>query len=163
MKNRTRRICIFFAAFVALILLAVFRPFNRFSSATVRAVRNDPTLVLYSLNPYRSEAGTSGKEIFRGYAILGQTTINEPKDREIVVGELKRATRGGWALAMCFDPRHGIRATDRTGVYDLLLCYQCNKAYVFSPDGHRTIVPILGPSTTLNAILTAAHVPLPEQ
>ena len=40
------------------------------------------------------------------------------------------AARGATSLNMasCFNPRHAIRATDNTGTYDVLLCFECGRA-----------------------------------
>ncbi|HZJ16847.1 MAG TPA: hypothetical protein VFD27_17465 [Chthoniobacteraceae bacterium] len=150
---------------VALVALmaGMFGAFNRFPSAALQAVTNDPKLALYSIDPSEGPARSGDTPVFRDYPILGQTVLTGPSDRVLVADSLRRAARGAWDRAACFNPRHGIRATNSSGTYDILLCFECIQAVVYFPDGHEESIPIHGPSTTLNELLAAANIPLARQ
>ena len=150
-------------AVFAVLVASMFGAFNRFPSPVLRAVTADSKLVLYSLTPSEGPARIDDASVFRAYPILGQTVLSGSTDRVLVADSLRLAARGAWDRAACFNPRHGIRATDSSGTYDILLCFECIQAVVFFPDGHEETIPIHGLPTTLNQFLIAAHVPLAAQ
>ena len=98
-----------------------FTPLNRFSAASLRALRSDPEAVFYSIEPW-SEA--NGQQGFRGHHIVGQHRLAVQGEREAIAGWIAAAARGAWDRAACFNPRHGFRARGPEGTYDFLLCFE---------------------------------------
>ncbi len=85
----------------------------------------------------------------------------EQKQTASAIAEFKTAI-GHWngVLAMCFDPRHGLRVTANGQTYDLLLCYACNQLYVYRGDRLVTSLGVTGSPRVLNDLLAAAKIPL---
>jgi hypothetical protein len=145
---------------------------NRIPPAALHALESDSNLVLYSLYPDKFVHLDNGdvqplpdNELkFRGYRILGQTALTSGESRHVVVNTVRDAVRN-WdgVMALCFEPRHGVQATDATGTYDFLICFACRQVYVFSPGDTRKQLGIHASGQPLNDILTEAHVPLPTR
>jgi hypothetical protein len=163
---------VFVAAFAGVCFLRNYPPDNYIPEAALHALENDPKLVLYSLDPLRVvllENGTTQPlpddvPKFHGYRILGQTTLSSPDSRRVVIQTIRDAVRHfDGEIHGCFEPRHGIRATDASGTHDFVICFKCRQIYVYSPYKRFKEVYIHGASQPLNDILTAAHVPLPAQ
>ena len=147
---------------IAALIAGFFGLFNHFPSAAIKAIANDSGLIFYSIDPSERPTTIPHAALFHEWPILGQTVLNRSQDRETVTDSLRRAARGAWDMAACFNPRHGIRATDSTGTYDVLLCFECGQAAIYYPDGQTKWIPIHGSSDTLNQLLTAAHVPIAQ-
>lgn len=151
-----------------------YHPNNRIPPAALRALESDSNLVLYSLNPDRFvllengnvEPVPDSEPNFRGYRILGQTVLTSPESRRVAVSTVRKAVRN-WdgGIASCFQPRHGVRATDASGTHDFLICFECQQVYVYSPgeDRKHLGIGIHASGKPLDDILTAAHVPLPTR
>jgi hypothetical protein len=149
-----------------------YHPNNRIPPAALHALESDSNLVLYSLYPDRFVLLDNGdmqllpddETNFRGYRILGQTALTSPESRRVVVNTVRDAVRK-WdgAMAACFEPRHGVRATDASGTHDFLICFACRQVYVYSPGEARKQLGIHASGQPLNDILTDAHVPLPTR
>jgi len=169
-------IIVLLLAIITAIGCAYFRrsnhPENRIPPAALHALESDSSLVLYSLSPEEDILLDSGENQrrsaaepkFQGYRILGQITLTSPESRGMVIDTIRDAVRD-WdgAIALCFEPRHGVRATDASGAYDFLICFECQQIYVSSPGGIKKQLGIHASGWQLNDILTAAHVPLPKQ
>lgn len=150
---------------VPILLLAAlvggfFGLFNRFPAATLKAISDDSALIFYSIDPSAGRTAAPGIEHFRDWPVLGQTVLSCPQDRGTVTDSLRRAARGASDMASCFIPRHALRATDSSGMHDVLLCFECGQAEIHLPDGQTKRIPIHGSSDSLDRLLTAANVPL---
>jgi hypothetical protein len=61
---------------------------------------------LYSLDPWGREP-----EGFHGWKILGKTAVKDGTSRRSIIDALERGiSENHGAVAMCFNPRHGVRA-----------------------------------------------------
>jgi hypothetical protein len=149
--------------FVAFCLLGLgwchYTPLNRFSSASLRALRSDSEAVFYSIEPWPEE---NLKQGFRGHQIVGQYRLAAQSDRDAIADMISGATHGAWDAAACFDPRHAFRARGSDGIYDFLLCFQCGEAVVYRPDGKTDSIFITGKADFLNDFLRSHAVPLPQ-
>lgn len=149
-----------FGAFCLLCLgWCQFTPLNRFSSASLRALRSDPEATFFSIEPWPGDDQMQG---FRGYQIVGQYRLAMQGDRDAIANMIASATHGAWDRAACFDPRHAFRARGSDGIYDFLLCFECGQAIVYRPDGQSESVLITGRPDFLNDYLRAHSVALPE-
>jgi hypothetical protein len=105
---------------------------------------------------------------FHGWRILGRTTLRKASERHALLAALKQqlpeTDRPPHFVAMCFNPRHGIRATSPGGSVDLVVCFECYQLDVF-PEGPCAHVYMTGrgPSAqpTFDKILRKARVRLP--
>ena len=156
----------------AVIYFPLGYPNNRIPAGALQALQSDSNLILYSIDPERFTYSDSGERQplsdnepkFHTYRVLGQTVLTSPNSRRITLDTIRHAVRD-WdgEIHGCFNPRHGIRATDSSGTHDFLICFQCRQVYLYSPDGTSTQLYIRGAPDPLNSILTAAHVPLPTR
>ena len=148
---------------VGTFLASTFGWFKSFPAGPLKAVTNDPAAILYSLDgsePPHQRIAPPGAPRFHDWPILGQTVLMRDQDRDRVAAILSQAARGAWDKAACFNPRHGIRATDSTGTYDVVLCFECGQAVLYSPGGQTQSIAIHGKPDALNELLTAAKVTL---
>lgn len=148
--------------FVVIVLLlgGCFGLFNHFPSGALEAIARDPGLIVYAIDPTDGPRATPGIPAFHDWPILGQTVLSRPQEREALTDSLRRAARGAWDSASCFNPRHAIRAAAGNETYDILLCFECGQAAVYLPDGRVKWMPIRGGADALNHLLNAAQVQL---
>jgi hypothetical protein len=97
-----------------------------------------------------------------GYKVLGQTAVTSWWGRRQVVRAIEQgiASHDGSA-ALCFIPRHALRATHEGRTVELVLCFQCSTIRVYL-DGQRQsdIRTASSPQELLDRLLTEAGVPL---
>ena len=131
---------------------------NEFPAEVIRALRSSEKATLYSLEPWEKPAAND--RTLHRYKILGQADLDRSQTRA-AIAEFE-AVVSGWngLVAMCFDPRHGIRVTLGGASYDLLLCYECNQLYVYKDGQLVTRLGASGSAKTLNAMFLALNVPL---
>ena len=66
--------------------------------------------------------------------MLGKIEIPRNQDRTNLVSVLRKSLGQDInpAIFACFNPRHGIRATQGSNSLDLLICFECSQVYSFS-------------------------------
>ena len=98
---------------------------------------------------------------FHHFRLLGQATVTDSATRKRVAASVESAVRDFNGLrAFCFNPRHVVRVTSGSQTYDFVICYECSSFQYFSGERELGSISISGSSRTLDAILTAAHVPI---
>ena len=124
------------------------------------ALRTPTNIVLYSLEPW--EEPTAKDETLHGVKILGQTKL-DAKQAKTAIAAFEAAISEGSSDGpkyRCFDPRHALRVTANGQTYDFLLCYACRGMAVYQDRTVIVRVAVAGTPDALNALLTAAHIPL---
>jgi hypothetical protein len=119
---------------------------------------------LYSLEPEPDPKAAKDPTatFFRGWLVLGKTVIKEDKTRKTVQDVLD-VSIGRGRVAMCFDPRHAIRATRGDKTVDMVICFRCGQVYFYyDPKKDKpTAQSILrGMQPAFDNILKTAGVPL---
>lgn len=115
-------------------------PFNRFPDPVLKVFREAEKVEVLTLDP-RGEssddksANASDPSRFHGFGIVDRTVVSSAADREKLAAMLNEATWGAWKVAACFYPRHAFRVHHASGVWDILLCFQCGQARIHRPDG----------------------------
>jgi hypothetical protein len=117
---------------------------------------------LLSLDPDRG-AGQKAKSAFRGYRVVGSTAIVAPKEKTSLVNALENGIADGRTIAMCFNPRHGIRAKKGDQTIDCLICFECSQVVIYSNSATNSYLTDGTPQRTFNASLTIHKVALPEK
>jgi hypothetical protein len=118
---------------------------------------------LYSLDPFKGQQN-EGDSSFHGWKVLGKTALKGANAQTVREAVEKGRSDSDGSVAKCFNPRHGLRFTVDQKTYDFVICYQCLSAEVYDGDnGLGQFLTTSGPAGTLNKILRAAKVPLPEQ
>jgi hypothetical protein len=124
------------------------------------ALEKADRLELYSLDP---EAEGKGKDSFHGWKVLGKVDLKDGGRRDRVVKAVLRGMEEGRKMAMCFDPRHGLRATRAGKTTDLVICFACSRTVVHAPGKPGvTVSTSKAPQAVLDKVLTEAKVPLPR-
>jgi hypothetical protein len=71
-------------------------------------------------------------ELFHNWPVLGTTTVSTNAALRESIVALDACSEG--LSASCFEPRHGIRVVNAGETFDLLICYHCSSAVVFSKE-----------------------------
>ena len=134
---------------------------NKLPAEAAAAFHAPDNVVLYSLEPWSQP--TTSDATLQNVKILGQTTL-DAKQAVIAIAAFEaaippRVSRTA-AHALCFDPRHALEVTAHGQTYDFLLCYACGYLYVYRGDENIAMLDARGSPDVLNALLTAAKVPL---
>lgn len=97
---------------------------------TVKALKfltNAEQLELLSLDPFPNKEAKGG---FRGYNILGKTTVKNDSKKELLAIFFK-ALEGEHFSADCFNPRHGIHAVYKGKSVDIVVCFECSSCKIY--------------------------------
>lgn len=99
-------------------------------------------------------------ENFQGARILQEVEITNPTTKKRLLEALYRGVRGdGFSGALCFSPRHGIRATSGLTTVDLNICFQCSAIKVSSGLFSDRIITTKEPQEAFNSTLSEAEIP----
>lgn len=114
---------------------------------------------LYSLQPIE----VTDKDAFHGWKVLGKTAVKDADTRKALLAALdKGAKDNDGSVAKCFNPRHGIRIKAGDQTIDLVICFECFQAVVFTGDKHTgKFLTTASPQPALDKVLTDAKIPLP--
>src|SRR5262249_35300364 len=117
---------------------------------------------LYSLDP--SRLTEPPKDGFHGWKVLGKTTVKDADTRKTLLAALEKGAKDNdGKVAGCFNPRHGIRVKAGDKTIDLVICFECFSASVFTGDEKSGSFLTTGsPQPALDKVLTDAKVPLPK-
>lgn len=137
-----------------------YTPFNYFPAEVVEALRTDPEATLFSIDPLSNPEESKGG--LRNHFIHGKVALGTAQDRNALTNVLTESTRGAWEGAVCFNPRHALRATGPKGTYDLLICFECGRARVYHPDGRTQMVFIRASADEYDSYLKARSIPLSD-
>jgi len=127
-----------------------------------RALREPGEMTLLTL---KSSGDLENKRGFHGYEIVDRVAVLTSRERAIVNSSLKRsiARWQGAVWLMMFDASHGIRVTDGTKTYDILISYQSQQLVVCKGDEAIAGLGFRGSSEALDQLLRAANVPVPAR
>jgi len=132
-----------------------------------QAIASAKTVALLSLEP--GEAGSRDSDgecagyCYFGWPVLGQTTASPAAAKSI------RKALSAWAaapapnaVAMCFNPRHGVRVQANGHTYDFVVCFECEQTQVFKDSASDPIATFYykGRQADWDTMLSAANVPL---
>jgi hypothetical protein len=126
-------------------------------------------LELLSLEPATSRLScakaddTSGDgACFHGWQVLGRTTVAPRPSQRALVAALDAGIAGSdGGIAICFQPRHAIRAVRGKSTVDLLICFECLSMIAYVDGVVTDRVPISpSPQAHFDGVLKAAGVTL---
>lgn len=127
----------------------------------IDALDNGESFELLSLDP--TELDKPATDRFRGYRVLGQTTITDDTMRNQLVAALKKGVEARDGYAACFNPRHGIRVVHNGKTVDFVICFECWQLYVHVGDKSDRVFTKSSPQDFFNETLKKANVPLPTK
>ena len=102
---------------------------------------------LLALYPHTKEEGSdkwkalraAGKKEFHGFLIIDKSVITDPAEKRNILSALYKSmieAQHNAGNIMCFEPRHGIRATWQNQTVDLVICFHCHQ-FIAYKDGKR--------------------------
>jgi hypothetical protein len=105
------------------------------------------------------------EEDFRGWPVIGKTTIKDPNTLKRLVAALKKGVEENKGDSMkCFNPRHGIRGAHNGMTADFVICFECFQAIVYIGGGKEQRFLITdSPAPVFNQMLRHAKVPLARE
>jgi hypothetical protein len=132
-----------------------------------RAIANANSISLLSLEPGENGSldseGVCAGYCYFGWPALGQTAVSHSAARSL------RKALSAWvsapepeAVALCFNPRHGVRLQADGHTYDFVVCFECEQAQVFKDSAPDPIATLNynGNQAAWDALLSSAKVPL---
>jgi hypothetical protein len=121
---------------------------------------------LLSLDPLFHGSPEEKTPNFHGFKVLGSTRVTNREECQKIGNEIAAAVARAFEYlkALCFIPRHGIRASADGKVIEMLICFECYQIKVYV-DGTlvQSVATTPGPQKRINAVLRAANVPLRAQ
>lgn len=128
-----RRIAFFVVLFVA--VTSACAPRNQLPPGTKAVLEAAESFELLSLDPIpiadqepAADVNAPAPPDFHGFKILGQATIEEPKQREALRYAFEQGVvEHDGSVAACFNPRHGLRATVNEKIHDFVICFECRQ------------------------------------
>jgi hypothetical protein len=104
-------------------------------------------------------------EDFRGWPVIGKTTVEDPDTRNRLVAALEKAVEENKGDSMkCFNPRHGIRVTHDGMTADFVICFECFQVVVYvTGDKEQRFLITATPAPVFNQTLQHAKVPLARE
>ena len=135
-----------------------------------QAVAHATTISLLSLEPgengIRDSEGECAGDCYFGWPVLGQAMVSPDAASSV------RKALSAWvdapepdAVALCFNPRHGVRLQADGHTYDFVVCFECAQTQVFGDSDPEPIGTLFyaGNQATWDILLSAAGVPLAAQ
>lgn len=97
--------------------------------AALSARLPDPTaLTVFALTP--TLATKRGSPTLRGYPIRATSVVTDGEARRTLFAALREGISDDPESALCFYPRHGLRATIDGESIEMLICFQCSRIEV---------------------------------
>jgi hypothetical protein len=104
------------------------------------------------------------QKLFRGYKVLGRVDIPPGPPRDQLLQPLRQAIASSRGLYVyCWEPRHAIRASLGVQTVNLLICFECERIEVYSPEKSLTATTRLRNlasmlhSNALECVLVSVH------
>lgn len=105
---------------------------NEFPSEVNSALELYLSFQVFSLDPVMPVVDK--KKDFHGYKILGRKTLKDLSKRKLIAKLLQKKVAFDVSITKgCFNPRHGIRLSEKyRDPIDLLICFECNSIRIYS-------------------------------
>jgi hypothetical protein len=99
-------------------------------------------------------------EDFHGWPVIGKTTVKDPNTRNRLVAALEKGVEENKGDSMkCFNPRHGVRATNDGMTADFVICFECYQVMVYvGGGGEQRFLITDSPASVFNQTLQSAKV-----
>lgn len=136
---------------------------NPVLAAAKEMMEKAESVELLSLDPERPKE--KPKDEFHGWKVLGRTVVKDDAPRKKLTADLLAAAEASdGSAAKCFNPRHGLRLTQKGKTVDLVICFECLQVRVFDgdKDGGKFLITDT-PQAAYDKVLRDAGVPLPAK
>lgn len=99
---------------------------ERLPAAAEDVLRAASELEVFALDPTPMDDGAGSGQSLHGFQILGSARITDSRQRDELVGLILRGIRkSDGSVALCFNPRHGLRAVHEGRTLELVICFEC--------------------------------------
>jgi hypothetical protein len=99
-------------------------------------LENADQVEAFRLNPKKAkQPEQKGGAFFHSYKVLRHVQVKKVDDRKAIAKALGAALH--WnplRQALCFNPRHGVRASHGGRSLDLVICLECSIIYLYEAD-----------------------------
>jgi hypothetical protein len=124
---------------------------------------------LLALDP-NTDRKPDPKDAFRGWKILGKTTVKDADTRKALLAALdkgiadhaekrrKELEKGLLRESGCFQPRHGLRATASGQTVEVLICFECDPVYFYFGERRGAVATDESPQGAFDKVLKDAGV-----
>jgi uncharacterized protein (TIGR03067 family) len=125
-----------------------------------KALEAAKELDLYSLDPMPAKGEDSGD--FHGWTVLGKATLKKDDAHAVAAAVVKGVADNDGSVAICFNPRHGVRVAADGKTFDFVICFECRQVEVYTGDKKvgETARTAAAPQKALDKLLKDAGVPL---
>ena len=131
------------------------------SESSRRILDTSEEFVLLSLQPDPGRLTTNTAEMFHDFPVLGRAEIRDRTRRaELLRALYKGIVDSDGAMAICFNPRHGIRAVTGTNWIELVICFQCYRMREYGTGQGDGATTTKSPNEVFNRALKSAGLPL---
>lgn len=121
----------------------------------LEALRSCESMELFAIDPSSGyDAPVEAPDRLRGTRVLGRARIDAAADRAEVarlVGE--GVVQSDGSLALCFEPRHGLRIVADGRTHDFVVCYECLTVRAWAPGASEFVT--IPTSSAVEPALTA--------
>jgi hypothetical protein len=137
----------------------------RYIPDDVKAVLDNPehfTLLSIYGEEYPPDITSDTK--FHGYDFLGKTEIEDVLERKALIDALYQSIAESTGPALCFGPRHAVRAVKGDEIVDLVICFECQQIRILTENpkhvGEHNVSTTDKPAAAFNAALSRRKVQL---
>jgi hypothetical protein len=100
-------------------------------------------------------------ERFKDWAVLGKSTLHDSEVRTAILAALYDGIADSDGdTVLCFDPRHGIRATRGSATVEVVICFECSQIQAYSGQERKWLATTARPEKVFDKVLRQAGVPL---
>jgi hypothetical protein len=163
-----QRVCVLLA-FISLITFGISansadkEKSNKIPDKARAILEKAEQIELLSIDPERPKENP--KDDFHGWKVLGKTVVKDAEVRKKLVAAFQKGVEENKGeAALCFNPRHGIRASHDGKTADFLICFECFHGHTYV--GEKEIEGFLttdSPEAVFDKVLKDAMVPLAEK
>lgn len=131
---------------------------QQLSPASKEFLLSADQFTLFLLKPH-PDLNEKSKRTFQNHPIIAQLDFSRNASRTNLVQALDNGIAEGDGIAMCFNPRHGIRAKKGNETLECLICFECGQAYV----GTNYYAISQKPEATFNAKFEQLRIKVPKK
>lgn len=126
----------------------------------LKALRHPEQMTLFSIDPQATDL-TFKIPRFEDFIVLKSAEVTSREDQSRVMDVIMRGVEiSDGSLAMCFNPRHGVRVVKGEEVYDFVVCFECGRVDIYCDRVRIATVTLEGVPRPFDAILQRAQAPL---
>lgn len=112
------------------------------SARTILESPEEAHLMALDPSPPQRAGADQTANTMQGYGILGSTTLTGASRTKAVAAVYDSISGTNGIVALCFNPRHGVRCRRGDQTIDVVICFECQSLYIYENDQRTSSVPI---------------------